>query len=64
VTYRYNAYVEGKTREEMEEAAQAEAQEYFGMTEVYFVGADVTTERIESGDRTYGGTFSWTQSQP
>jgi hypothetical protein len=34
VSYRYNAGVVGKTREELENAARAEAEEYFGTTEL------------------------------
>jgi hypothetical protein len=43
VTYRYNPYVVGKTRQELENAARAEAEEYFGTTELNFLGADVST---------------------
>jgi hypothetical protein len=34
VTYRYNAYAAGKTREELEKAARAEAEEHFGRSRV------------------------------
>jgi hypothetical protein len=57
VTRRYNPFVVGKTREELENAARAEAEEYFGTTELNFLGADVSTEKTEPEDRTYAGTF-------
>jgi hypothetical protein len=57
VTYRYNPYVFGKTREDLENAAWAEAEEYFGTTELNFLDADVSTEKTEAGDQTYAGAF-------
>jgi hypothetical protein len=46
-----------RTREELEKAARAEAEEYFGSTELNFVGADVTAQDGEPSGRTYEGTF-------
>jgi hypothetical protein len=55
--YRYNAYVQGNTREELEQAARAEAEEYFGTTDLVFVSAGVSTG--DPGEDRYGGTFSF-----
>jgi hypothetical protein len=61
VSYRYNAGVVGETREELENAARAEAEEYFGTTELDFVSADVSMAGV--GEDRYSGTFRFEVKQ-
>ena len=63
VAYRFNAYAVGNTREDLEKSARAQAEEYFRTTRLNFLGADVSTEQPQAGDR-YGGTFSFEESDP
>jgi len=57
--YRFNAYAVGKTREEVEKSARAQAEEYFGTAELDFLRADVTLDNRETRERIYEGTFSF-----
>ena len=66
MVFRYTARAVGATRGQLEEAAGAEAETFFGTSaEVILVQAEVTSEEQEGGGhRTYEGTFSFEVKGP
>jgi hypothetical protein len=59
VTYHYNAFAVGQSREDMEKAARADAETYFGTSALNFVSAGVTRDRQPDAQFAYNGTFTF-----
>lgn len=61
VKYRFNAAVSGQSREELDKDGVAQAEKFFGTSNVELESAGVTWTILDSGEWGYAGTQTFVE---